>query len=739
MVVAFVAILALPPAGVTAGTSSVTDPDRPKIGLVLSGGGARGAAHVGVLKVLEEHRVPIDYIAGTSMGAIVGGLYATGMTAAELDSMISTIDWDDVLTDAIPRKDRSFRRKRDDDYFLVKSKPGISGFRLKFPPGVIDAWKVGLIFKRLTLPVVTTRDFDDLFHPFRAVAADLETGEVVVLDHGDLAMAMRTSMSIPIVFTPTELEGRMLVDGGISMNLPVEIVRNMGADIVIAVDIGTPLRKRDEIESVLDVTNQLVTMMTRRNVDAQIATLTGDDVFIKPDLGDITTASFNRAREAVPAGVAAAEAMAGRLDELSVGPEVYEERRNRLRRKTEPPVIDEVRIVNESRLSDGVIEALLHVEAGDTLDIDRLERDLRRIYGLEIFELVYYDIATDSGRTVLTVTVRERSWGPNYLQFGVAIYEDYESPNFNLGVAYIRTAVNRLNGEWRTGLQLGQEPLFYSEFFQPLNHELRWFVHARAAIGEYAVNVFDSTGNALSELGVRAYGGELDAGRELGRWGQVRLGLIRAAGKYKVQVGDPGIPDLRYNTGELYGQFFVDEIDNVAFPRAGWSVRLRLTTGLEALGSDSEYEQGEIDASIPLTRGRNTALLGAGFSTTRDSDAPIQSQFRLGGFTRLSGFELNEIVGQHAALLYGVFYRQMWESGILPGYAGVSAEVGNVYQNESEIRWDSGLFAGSAFLGVDTPVGPFYLAYGFAEGGRTNFYFFLGQPPRHFRPLFTNR
>ncbi len=741
--VAFIVALALPPGAATAGTSSAKNTDanskRPKIGLALSGGGARGAAHVGVLAVLEEYRVPIDYIAGTSMGAIVGGLYATGMSAAELDSLISTIDWTDVLLDNIPRKDRSFRRKRDDDYFLVKSKPGISGFGIKFPPGVLDAWKVDLIFKRFTLPVSTIRDFDELANPYRAIAADLETGDVVVLDHGDLALAMRASMSIPVVFAPREVEGRMLVDGGISMNLPIEIVRRMGADIVIAVDISTPMSTREQIESVIAVTQQMTNLMTGRNTDAQIATLTDKDVFIQPDLGDITTASFDRAGEAVPAGVAAARAVAGRLDALSLGTAEYEERQQRRHRSTASPVIDEIRIVNHSRLSDRVIESLIHIEPGEPLDVDQLEEDLRRIYGLELFELAYYDIVTESGRTVLTVTVRERSWGPNYLQFGVAIFEDYESPNFNLGVAYIRTAVNRLNGEWRSGLQVGQEPLFYTEFFQPLNHELRWFVHARAAIGEYAVNVFDSTGSVLSSLGARAYGGEFDAGRELGRWGQVRLGLIRAAGRYKVQVGDPDIPDKHYDTGEAYGQFFVDELDNVAFPRTGWSLRLRLTAGLEALGSDTEYEQLEIDGSVPLTRGRFTALLGGGFSTTRDSDAPVQSLFGLGGFTRLSGYELNELVGQHAALLKGVFYRQIWKSGIVPGYAGVTVEFGNVFRDESEIRWDNGIFAGSAFLGVDTPIGPFYLAYGIAEGGRSNYYFFLGQPPRHFRPLFTNR
>ncbi len=207
----------------TGGAAAEEPPARPRIGLALSGGGARGAAHVGVLKVLEEHRIPIDYIAGTSMGAIVGGLYASGLSAAELETIITTIDWTAAFSDFIPRTERSFRRKRDDDLYLVKNKPGIRGLDLLFPPGLLDGQKIDLLLKRHTLPVVGIRDFDSLGIPFRCVAADLATGEPVVIDRGDLALALRASMSIPIVFAPREIDGRLLVDGGIVRNLPVEV------------------------------------------------------------------------------------------------------------------------------------------------------------------------------------------------------------------------------------------------------------------------------------------------------------------------------------------------------------------------------------------------------------------------------------------------------------------------------------------------------------------------------------
>ncbi|MDH3196618.1 MAG: patatin-like phospholipase family protein [Candidatus Krumholzibacteria bacterium] len=704
--------------------------ERRKIGLALSGGGARGAAHIGVLKILEEYRIPIDYISGTSMGAIVGGLYASGMSTGELETLISEVDWADAFVDRIPREDRSFRRKRDDDLYLVKNKPGVTPGGFQFPLGILDAQKVDLLLKKYTLPVVTVRDFDDLSIPYRAVATDIATGEAVVIGHGDLALAMRASMSIPVVFAPREIDGRLLIDGGVASNLPIDVVRRMGADVVIAVDISTPLAEREEIRSVLAATDQLLIILTRRNTDEQIAALTDDDILIRPDLGDIAASSFDRAVEAVPAGVTAAESALERLERLSVSNDIYRAHlAARARGTPAPPVIDEVRIINNSRLSDGVIAARLTIKVGQTLDVTRLERDLNQIYGLEIFESVYYDITIESDRTVLTITAREASRGPNYLQLGVAVFEDYEGPNFNVAAAFIRTPINGLGGEWRTGIQIGQEPNVFTELHQPIDHKLRKYIHLLVFAGERAMNVFDDEGRKLTEWNRRSYGGYAAFGRELGTWGDVRAGVLRESGTMKVQVGDPSLTDRDFDTGDAFVQFYVDELDDVGFPRSGGHFRVRVKAGLEALGSDAEYEQGEVDGSLAYTRGRYTGLFGGSFGTTRDSDAPLQSRFLLGGFTRLSGLEHDEIGGQHAALLYAIFYRRMWNSTLLPAYLGASVEYGNVFEERSEIAFDRGIAAGSAFFAVDTLIGPIYVGYGFAEGGRRNYYLFLGLPP----------
>jgi NTE family protein len=703
--------------------------ERPKIGLVLGGGGARGGAHIGVLRVLEQYRIPVDYIAGTSAGAIIAGLYASGYTVDEIEGAVRQMDWRDIFEDQTRRRERSFRRKRDDDLFLVKHKAGFSGGELKFPPGVVDGQKIDLLLKRFTLPVVTVRDFDNLVIPYRAVAANLATGGVVVLGSGDLALAIRASISIPVVFAPREIDDVLLVDGGISNNLPVDVVREMGADIVIACDIGTPLDKREQLQSVLTVAGQLVIIMTRRNTDSQIDSLKDRDVYIRPDLGDITTGSFERMAEAIPLGVAGAEAVRENLRKLSLSEQDYEVCARPGGQLSAPrPIVDDVRVVNRSRLSEGVILSKMDVEKGRTLDVDQIEKNIGRIYGLGLFESVYYDINEESGQNVLTVSARENSWGPNYLQFGVVVYEDYEGPNFNVAAAYTRTAVNRLNGEWRTWIQIGKEPGIFTEFHQPLDRGLRKFGEVQLFAGDEAWNVFDGDGNKVSELGIRRYGVDLALGRELGTWGEFRAGVLREQGTIDVQVGDPGLPDSDFDTGELYFQFYTDELDDVRFPAEGGLLRIRVTAGLEELGSDVPYEQGGVKGAFAYSIGRNTGLFSGLFGTTRDNDAPVQNLYRLGGFTRLSGLERNELNGQNAAMISAVFYRLVRRSSVVPVYTGLSVEYGDVFRDRDEIKWEDGIAAGSGFLGLETPVGPIFLAYGFAEGGRHNFYLILGQP-----------
>ena len=350
----------------------VRDPDtgRQKIGLVLGGGGARGAAHIGVIKMLQELRVPVDYVGGTSMGALIGGLFSTGLTAEELESVVLNIDWDDLFDDHTERQDIPFRRKTDDNLSLYGPKLGIGTDSSLLPLGAISGQKISFLLESLTTQRVQVNNFDHLPIPFRAVAADVITGEKFILKEGDLAEAMRASMSIPGVFSPVSVKDALLVDGGIVDNVPADVVRQMGADILIVVSVGTPLATEDELNNLLAITSQISTIMIQTNTQETIRSLTSNDILLEPALGHtVATGDFSKVDLAIPLGYSAAEEQKNALAALGISAAAYAEyRRNVVSCVTGPPVIDFVRLVNHSRFSDSVLEERLHIPIGEPLD-----------------------------------------------------------------------------------------------------------------------------------------------------------------------------------------------------------------------------------------------------------------------------------------------------------------------------------------------------------------------------------
>jgi len=701
---------------------------RPRVGLALSGGGARGAAHIGVIRVLREQNVPIDCIAGTSMGAIIGGLYASGMSPEEIEQAIDEIDWDSVFDDSTYRPDKTFRRKRDDDTFLIKRQLGFSDGKIKTPLGLVQGQKIDFVLSKLTLPVALVDDFDKLAIPFRAVAADIVTGEQVVLGSGSLATAIRASMSIAAVMAPVLIDGRMLVDGGIAANLPISVVRQMGADIVIAVDISTPLQSRDEIGSVLSIAGQLSGFLTRRNVELEIATLTETDVFIEPDLGDIETADFDRIREAVPTGRKAALKNLNRLQALALPDSADTES---LRVGRDPlsmrPIIDFIRLDNQSAYSDKFVTS--HVEEfqlGQPLDMEKLELGIARTYGTEVFQKVGFKLVEDGDQTGIEVTVVERDWGPKYLQFGLNIASQAGGENLiNASVSHLSTAMNPAGGEWRNTLTLGNITRLSSAFHQPFGRDYRYFVAPKLIIGNTDFTEFQS-GNAVRTISVSSAGGELAVGREFGNWGGVQVGARYLTGERDVRVGDPA-PLSDFDLGEAFLDIAVDRLDNRNFPRHGFLGSIRWTGGRESLGSDIDYDQLSIGFAGAKSWDRNTLLADIRYGTTFNGQAPLQRQYRLGGFLNLSGLNPDELNGPHSGIATLAYYRRLGDIALLPTYVGASAELGNTWQDNSDISLDSSIFAGSVFVGVDSILGPIYLAVGLAEHGQTALYFYVGR------------
>jgi len=725
-------LLIVAPRAVAAGASCGTATGRPHVGLVLSGGGARGAAHVGVLEVLEQMRVPVDCIAGTSMGSIIGGLYAAGMRPQEIGRALQETDWVKVFDDSPPREERSFNRKLEDYEFLVKARPGVGREGPRLPAGVVQGQKLDLLLQRYTLPVAEVTDFDRLPIPFRAVATDIVTGREVALGHGDLSRAIRASMAVPGVFAPVEIDGQLLVDGGVANNLPVSVARAMGADVVIAVDISTPLLPREQISSALSIVEQLTSILTRRNTEEQIGTLGARDVFIVPELADITSGDFPRVGEAVTRGAQAARTAQSRLASLAVDQAAYVAYREGLPAGHDVrPIVHFVRIDNQTRLRDAIIRSFVSQRVGEPLDLAQLERDLNSVYGLETLERVSYDLVEEGGRTGLVVHAKERSIGPNYLRFGLQWSGDFSGESvFSAAAVYQRTPANSLGGEWRAGVRMGAEPLFGLEWHQPLDTAGRYFVEPKLSYEVNNVGEFDIQGNQLSEYRVYTTGAALEGGREFGTWGELRAGLRRQAGSRELKIGRGAEPREDFQVGEAFVRLSQDKLDDVNFPSHGQHAVLEYLVSRKGLGADTDFDRVSLLAAWAASRDRHAVVARARVETTFSGVAPPERLVRGGGFLDLSGFKQRELAGQHFAVGTAMYRYRLARvgGGLVTLYAGGSLEVGNAWQTRHDVDFDSLLFAGSVFLGADTPVGPFYVAYGHAEAGHNAGYLFLGRP-----------
>ncbi len=709
--------------------------ERPRIGLVLGGGGARGAAHIGVLRELERHRVPIDAIAGTSMGAVIGGLYASGMSVDELDELIATLDWAGAMADMPPRSDLSYRRKQDDAQFPIDLELGLRDKELILPLGLIQGQKLDLVLRELTIDVSHIDDFDELPIPFRAVASDIERGEPVILSGGDLARAIRASMTVPGVLAPLRVGDRMLVDGGIVGNLPINVVREMDVDIVIAVDVEFPLYSAEELDSALAISEQMLTILIHNETQRQIDTLGENDVLIRPQLGTFASGDFGHIVDTIEPGAVAARDVSAKLQRIALGEAAFAEHQER---RGVPGPIDEplgfVRVAHDGRLKSDILEARLDTRVGDRIDPARLARDASQLYGLDLYEQVGYRLVRENGETGVEFEARSKSWGPDTLQFSLSLEDDFEGATaFNVAARLTKAGLNPHGGEWRTDVQLGTEPLLASEFYQPFGPKSRIFIAPRINLRQSSIKDF-MRDTPIARLRISEVEGGLDFGKEIDSWGEIRVGAFRGFGKARVKVGDPSIANFDFDTGGVFARLGIDTLDNAQFPREGLRADVTWTQWLPGLGSDDRFDTIETELAGYWSFGKNSFQLGLNYATTLNVDLAVQEYFPLGGFLRLSGLERGEISGPHAALTKLVYYRRVGESagGLfnVPVYLGASIEAGNVWQTRNDIDFGSMHVNGSVFAGLDTYIGPIYLAAGLAEGGHTNFYLFVGSPPR---------
>jgi NTE family protein len=724
-------------------TALAADPDssapagpaahRPRIGLVLSGGGARGAAHIGVLKALDRLHVPIDAIAGTSMGAVVGGLYASGMSGAEIEQAMASVDWQSAFRDRLRRTELGWRRKEEDRDYLVNLPLGLHGRKLLIPEGLVQGEKLTEKLRQLTLPVGTITDFDRLPTPFRAVATDLETGEAVVLKDGDLTTAMRASMSAPGAFAPVSYRGQLLVDGGLAENLPVDVARAMGVDVLIVVDAGFPLQPRKDLVSLPSITNQVLAILLRRDSQRQLKTLAPADVLVSPNLGDFSSYDFEDTLQIVNAGEHAADAVADRLGDLAVSPDAYAHYvAARQADRSELPKVAFISVEADSERYKRQIQDMFGPFVGSTLDPTALKSQTDMLYGRGALELLDYRLVQDeAGQTGLDFNAQRNSWGPNYLRFGVSLQDDFQGNTiFNAAGRLDITELNSLGAELQLDAQLGTDPLLGAELYLPLSNATRYFVAPHALVEAHDLPQVEN-GRQVGYYRINSFDEGLDLGREFSTWGELRFGVLESRGASHVSQGDFSVPASNFNIVQYFTRFGYDTLDSPNFPHSGQALTAQLTFEGNG-GGEQGTNQFTFDWRGAHTWGKST-LVGwfSSGTTIGGSETNVRTFFPLGGFLNLSGIRSETLAGPQFMIGRLIYLRKVGNGGEgildVPAYVGAAYEQGNVWASRSQISFRDMHHDESIFFGADTYVGPAYFAIGYDDSSSLVFYIFLGR------------
>jgi NTE family protein len=708
---------------------AATTSPRPKVGLVLGGGGARGAAHIGVLEVLEQLRIPVDCVAGTSMGALVAGAWAAGRSPAQMRQELAKADWGDMFQDNSDYAELNFRNKRLSQRFLPGTETGLTDRGAVGPPGVVLGQKIKLFFNHLVRADTGEPLIEQLPLLLSIVATDIGSGERVVFRDGSLTQAMRASMSVPGLMAPLEYRGRKLVDGGLVDNVPIREVRDRcGAQVVIAVNVGSPPLKAEDVSGLLSITAQMVALLTEQNVSASVAGLKPVDVLIKPDLGTINAGDFGRHTEAADRGRAAAQALAARLAPLAVDEARYAAwQRDVAVRERAVPRIDEVQVAGLLRADESLVMRWIGQQPGQPLDMPELTRDLGRAFGDGYYERIDYTVVREGQRQVLRVLPVEKSWGPNYLRFGVRLDSSLsQGSNYQLRAGYQRTWINRLGGELLAVADLGSTTGLSGEWYQPLTASQQAFFDLTGSYKRERVDYF-LVEQRIAEY--RSNRAQLEAvvGLNLPLLGQLRLGWREAKVTNELETG---LDVLQVVSDKRYGGWLLgldaDRLDRLYFPRSGWATQA-------SLFHSDRGDFSRLSLEVRGVRSVGDYVLGARASWV-DSPLgrlPLQEAGRLGGFLNLTGFAGGQLLGDRVGYAHVRAERII---GTLPmglrgdmrmGLALETGRVGQPYALQKRNGW---LKSAALYVGGETPLGSVYLGVGQGSGGSTNAYLFIGTP-----------
>ena len=697
---------------------------RPSIGIALGGGGARGLAHIGVLQRLDELRIPVDYVAGTSMGAVVGVLFSLGFTPQEIDQDILGVDWRRLMTDRPDRSGLSFRRKSDDLQNIWPFEFGITSGGLSLQRGLIYGQNLHLALHAPDLYMAGHDDFDSLPIPFRAVATDLVTGDIVVPDHGSLLRAVRASMAAPGAFPPVETDGRTLMDGYLRVMLPTRVVKDMGADVVIAVHPGwapgqTPADTPWDLASIIMQGNYILTWANT------YPDLAAADIPITVPLPDIPLYDLTSAGAAIEAGRRAVDEHIEALRPLALAEDEYTLWRASVDRRHVPsPVISKITLENPSRVSDRTIRERITQAEGDTLDLELLAQDLSNIFALGVFESVDYSLRTDPDGTELVVQPTEKPYLPWLLHFG-ATWQIYfqDQPQFQFLTRVDRLELNQLGGELRGEFALGKVFGLAGEWYQPLEFSRTLFVAPGAYGHSHRYGVYDGT-YRLGTYELLEWGGRFALGANLGRFGEVRAAWWRGRAETDSYAGDPGVRYQLDDVGYLRLRLGFDRLDNHAVPHHGTSGQFHAWLARPYLGDAHDYTRYWGSLVGATTSGLWTFQFRAQAGGS-EGDMPFYRDYSLGGLRNFTGYIDGALTGgafgmAGAGALYHVAGMRLPYT--LQWYLGGWIDAGNAWARPEDIRWDDSEIGGAVTLLLETMLGPLEMGYGYNSVGRGTIY-----------------
>ncbi|MDH4073032.1 MAG: patatin-like phospholipase family protein, partial [Gammaproteobacteria bacterium] len=695
---------------------------------------AKGGAHVGVLKVLEELHVPVDCIAGTSMGALVGAGYASGIPALELEGFVTGIDWKSVVGGLGQRGLQPIEQKRAGVTYSNSIEAGIKDGALNLPGGLINTSGIEDLLRSYVARSRMQPDFDRLPIPYRAVATDMITGDMVVLDRGDIATAMRASMAIPGGFAPVVTDQHILSDGGLVRNIPVDVARELCADIVIVVNLVEPEPEAGKLQTATQLLGRSMDVMIIANETLQLRSMTADDIRIDVPMGDISTSDFERVPDTIPLGEAAARLMADDLRKLSIPEDQYVAWRASVTAEQEIAArIADVRFEGLERVNPEFLMQRSHVRAGDTVDTEVISAEALRMSALHDFESVEYRLEGDPGNPVLVWLPKEKGWGPNYIKFDLGMYASEGGDlAFAIYAEHTRSWLNPRGGEWRNEIQFGYENQLTTSLYQPLDVSQKFFVEPRASWYRTLEDLF-ADGDRLASYEFDNIGAGIDLGVNLGSQAQARIGYLYTRREITVETGAPQLPEDTHDDAGFVFSAIYDSRDTPFNATRGMALAVEYLQSDESLGASRDWQRVEagLGAAIPVRKDVVWLTLAGG--TNVGGDLPADRYFMIGGPASFPGYQLGEIRSEDYWLASGSYLWQIKEIMSIRGqalYAGLRLQAGET-ANRLDLIDDGVVYGGSVYLTGRTPVGPLTIGLGAATNGASSLWFSVGRPMGH--------